>query len=85
MAQELKRLTEQEILEKIKRLEPKLLAEVVDFLDFLAERKSKGYPFVQFLKETSEPGVGLEEVRRRLSKISGKMSETVRELRDERG
>jgi hypothetical protein len=84
MAQELKRLTEQEILKKIKRLEPKLLAEVVDFLDFLAERKSKEHPFVQFLKETSGPGVKLEEVRRRLSKISGKMSETVRELRDER-
>jgi hypothetical protein len=85
MEQELKRLTEQSILEKIKQLEPQQIAEVVDFIEFLAERRQKESPLVRFLKETSGPRVGLEEVRRRLAKISGKMSDTVRELRDERG
>jgi hypothetical protein len=85
MAQELKKFTEQDILEKIKRLEPQQLAEVVDFIEFLAERNEKESPRVRFLSQLSGPRVGLEEVRRRLAKIQGKMSDTVRELRDERG
>jgi hypothetical protein len=79
------RLTAQDILEKIRRLEPQQIAEVADFIDFLAERKLKRSPLVQFLSGTSGPQLGLEEVRRRLAKIPGKMSEAVRELRDERG
>ena len=69
---------------KIKQLEPKQIAEVVDFIEFLAERKQKESLLMRFLKETPGPIVGLEELRSRLSKISGKMSDTVRELRDER-
>ena len=42
MGQEPSGLTEQEILEKIKRLEPQQVTEVVDFIEFLAERKQKG-------------------------------------------
>jgi len=85
VGQELSQLTEQDILEKIKRLEPQQIAEVIDFIDFLAERKSKRSSLVHVLNETPGARVGLEEVRRRLAKIPGKMSETVRELRDERG
>jgi hypothetical protein len=85
MDDELSHVTAQDILERISRLEPQQLAEVIDFIDFLAQRKFKRPPLVQFLNETSGAGVDLEEVRRRLAKISGKMSEAVRELRDERG
>ena len=85
MGQEPSGLTGQDILEKIKRLEPQQVTEVVDFIEFLAERRQKGSPLVQFLTEIPGPRIGLEEVRRRLAKIPGKMSDVVREFRDERG
>ena len=85
MGLELSGHTAQAILEKIGQLEPQQIVEVVDFIDFLAEKKSKGSPLVQFLGETSGARVGLEGVRRRLAKIQGTMSVVVRELRDERG
>ena len=85
MEQELGRLTEQDLLERIKQLEPQHIAEIVDFIEFLAEKKRQGVPLVRVLEEKAGPRVGLAEVRRRLAKIVGKMSDTVRELRDERG
>jgi hypothetical protein len=85
MRQELNQATAQHILQKIGQLEPQQIAEVIDFIDFLAERKLKGFALVQFLSKTPGDRIGLEEVRMRLAKIQGKMSETVRELRDERG
>jgi hypothetical protein len=78
-------LTDQAILDKLKHLEPYQIAEVNDFIVFLTKRKPQVSPLVQLLSTTSGPRVGLEEVRRRLAKIPGTMSETVRELRDERG
>jgi hypothetical protein len=84
MRQELNQVTAQHIVQKIGQLEPQQIAEVMDFIDFLAER-NKGSALVQFLRETPGAGIGLDEVRKRLAKIQGKMSETVRELRDERG
>jgi hypothetical protein len=85
MNDELSHVTAPDIIERISRFEPRQLAEVIDFIDFLAQRKFKRPPLVQFLNETPGAGGGLEEVRRRLAKISGKMSEATRELRDERG
>lgn len=85
MKQEPQILKEQDILEKVKCLEPQQIAEVVDFIEFLSERKQKEAPLMQLLNETIVAPPGLESVRRRLAKIPGKMSETVRELRDERG
>lgn len=85
MGREISPVTAQHVLEKIGQLEPQQIAEVIDFIDFLAERKLKGFPLVQFLSETPGARIGLGEVRTRLAKIQGKMSETVRELRDERG
>jgi hypothetical protein len=84
MRQELNQVTAQHIVQKIGQLGPQQIAEVMDFIDFLAER-NKGSALVQFLRETPGAGIGLDEVRKRLAKIQGKMSETVRELRDERG
>jgi len=85
MEQEVKRFTEQNILEKIRLLEPHQISEVIDFIEFLSEKKQKESYFLRLLNETSEPTLGLDEVRRRLAKIPGKMSETIREMRDERG
>jgi hypothetical protein len=83
--QEMDQRTGQAVLDKLKHLEPQQIAEVMDFIDFLAERKQQQSPLVQLLHTISGPRVGLEEVQRRFAKIPGKMSETVRELRDERG
>jgi hypothetical protein len=83
--QEREQLTGHAILDKLKHLEPQQVAEVIDFIDFLASRKQKESPLVQLLYTTSGPRLGLAEVRRRLAKIPGKLSETVRELCDERG
>lgn len=84
MKQAIDQRTGQAVLDKLKHLEPYQIAEVIDFIDFLAERKQQS-PLVQLLYTTSGPRVGLEEVQRRLAKIPGSMSEAVRELRDERG
>lgn len=48
MGLELSRFTVQDILEKIVRLEPHQIGEVVDFIDFLAERTSKGSHLCSF-------------------------------------
>jgi hypothetical protein len=85
MGQKLSSFTEQEILEKIRQFESQQISEVIDFIDFLVEKKRKVPPLIQFLYEASRAPIRLEEVRRRLAKIPGKMSETVRELRNERG
>jgi hypothetical protein len=82
MAQE---LTEQDIVKRIKRLEPGQISEVLDFIEFLAEKRHDKPPLLQFLRDISVHRVGLEEVRRHLARIPGKMFDTVRELRDERG
>jgi hypothetical protein len=85
MKHESKDLTEKSILERINALEPQQIAEVMDFIEFLAEKKQKENPLVRFLQETVGPPVELEELRTRLAKIRGQMSDVVREQRDERG
>jgi len=85
MKQEWKDVSEQRILEKIKGLEAQQIAEVLDFIEFLAEKKRRETPLVRFLNEARGPTLRLEEVRARLAKIPGQMSDVVREERDERG
>jgi len=85
MMREPKKMTEQDILQRIRRLEPQQVADVVDFIEFLAERNKPASPLLQLLSQTAGSRVGLEAVRERLTKIQGTMSDTVRELRDERG
>jgi hypothetical protein len=84
MKHESKDLTEKSILERINALEPQQIAEVMDFITFLAEKKQKENPLVRFLQEVVGPPVRLEELRTRLAKIRGQMS-VVREQYDERG
>ena len=44
MEQGLNNLTERGIIERIQQLEPQQIAEVIDFIQFLAEKKQYGYP-----------------------------------------
>ncbi len=86
MRHDLKRTSKEEILKKIDILSDEEVAEVVDFIEFLHQRRKKEEKiFLQFLKQFSGPRIGLETLRSRLAKIRGKMSDTIRELRDERG
>lgn len=84
MKQERKDLIEQSIVE-IKGLEAQQIAEVLDFIEFLTEKKRRETPLIQFFNETTGPALRLEELRTRLAKIPGQMSDVVREQRDERG
>jgi hypothetical protein len=50
-----------------------------------AENPQSVLPIVQWLQETAKPRMGLKKLRRRLSKkLTGTMSQTVREGRDDR-
>ena len=75
----------QEILKKINNLSDEEVVEVVDFIEFIHRRRRKGGDLLQVLNQAPGPRIGLQALRDRLSKIEGRMSETVRELRDERG
>lgn len=85
MKQDLKRTSKEEILKKIDMLSDEEAVEVVDFIEFLHLRRRKEENFLQLLKQAPGPRIGLEALRNRLAKIQGKMSDAVRELRDERG
>lgn len=72
------------LLDKLATLSPAQQSEVMDFIEFLTTC-SVCSPFEQYLCETSNVDVDLEEVRKPLSTIDGSMSDTVRILREERG
>ena len=75
----------QEILKKINNLSDEEAVEVVDFIEFIHRRRRKEGDLLQVLNQVPGPRIGLQALRDRLSKIEGRMSEAVRELRDERG
>lgn len=75
----------EEILRKIKNLSDEEAFEVVDFIEFIHRRRKKEGHLLQVLSQAPGPRIGLQALRDRLSKIKGRMSEAVRELRDERG
>jgi hypothetical protein len=75
----------EEILKKINNLSDEEAVEVVDFIEFIHRRRRKEGDLLQVLNQVPGPRIGLLALRGRLSKIRGKMSEAVRELRDERG
>jgi hypothetical protein len=86
MIQDLKRTSKEEILKKIDILSDEEVAEVVDFIEFLHQRRKKDEKnILQLLRQAPGPRIGLEALRSRLAKIQGKMSDTIQELRDERG
>jgi hypothetical protein len=50
----------------------------------VAEPSAQVAPLLQWLHETAGPRVGLNEVRRRLAKIPGSMSDAIYEEREDR-
>ena len=50
----------------------------------VAEQSAQVSPLLQWLHETAGPRVGLHEVRRRLAKIPGSMSDAIYEEREDR-
>lgn len=74
---------DREILEKVKRLSPRQKEEVVNFIDFVSSRKPTRP--VRSHHSEGRTEADLADLRRRLATIPGNMSDTVRELRDERG
>ena len=64
MEQDLKRVAEQNIIEKIRLLESHQLTEVIDFIEFLSEKKKRENIFFQLLNEASEPIMSIADVRR---------------------
>lgn len=75
---------EQELLKKIKQLDERQRAEVIDFVDFLMAQRASGDVLLDTMQDEANPTVSIEEVRRRLSTIKGSMADTVSNLRDDR-
>jgi hypothetical protein len=85
MKHESKEDAERAILERMSRLDAQQIAEVLDFIDSLADEKRRRSSLAQFLSELTGPAVNLRDVRASLAKITGQLSDLVREQRDERG
>ena len=61
-----------------------LVLSMVSSINYIDEKKSNRSPIIRFLMESSSLKVSLKQVRSRLAKIEGKMSDVVRELRNDR-
>ncbi len=85
MKHESKEDAERAILERMSQLDAQQIAEVLDFIDSLAEKKRGITPVAELLREAAGPRVNLHEVRASLATIKGQLSDVVREQRDERG
>jgi hypothetical protein len=72
------------LLAKWKALSPQQRLEVLDFIDFLSTRPPTDSLLEQYLRARATDDVDVQDLRRRLAKIPGNMSDTVRALRDER-
>jgi hypothetical protein len=77
---------ERAIMEQMLRLDAEQIAQVLDFVEFLAEKKRDISPVVELLRESATgPRISLDDVRASLATIKGQLSDVVREERDERG
>jgi len=84
MKHESKEDAERAVLERMSQLDAQQIAEVLDFMDSLAGEKRRR-SLARFLSEFTGPAVNLRDVRASLAKITGQLSDVVREQRDERG
>ena len=77
---------EEELLSRIKSLGRRELREVMDFIEFLHERKEQtAGPFFRYIKEKADRQISLDQVRQELAPIKGNLSETISKQREERG
>jgi hypothetical protein len=85
MKHESKEDAERAILERMSRLDAQQMSEVLDYIDFLADKKRRLSAVAELLKEAAGPRLNLHDVRASLATIKGQLSNVVREQRDERG
>lgn len=86
MKQDLGRISKEEVFKKIENLSEEETIEVVDFIESLhRKRRGKDGSVLHLLEQVPGSRIGLKALRVRLAKIRGKMSDTVCELRNERG
>ncbi|MCW3134135.1 MAG: hypothetical protein N2V78_07410 [Methanophagales archaeon] len=79
-------IAEEEILSRIKSLGKREIREVMDFIDFIQEKRGrKAEPFIRYIKEKADREITLAQVRQELSSIKGNLSETISKQREERG
>ena len=79
-------VAEEEILSRIKSLGKREIREVMDFIDFIQEKRGrKAEPFIRYIKEKADRKITLAQVRQELSSIKGNLSETISKQREERG
>jgi hypothetical protein len=77
---------EEELVSRIKSLGRRELREVMDFIDFLQEKRGRtAGPFIRYIKEKADPQISLAQVRQELSPIKGNLAETISKQREERG
>jgi hypothetical protein len=76
-------VAEEEILSKIKSLRNREIREVMDFIDFIQEKKG-AEPFIRYIKEKADRKITLAQVRQELSSIKGNLSEIISRQREER-
>ena len=76
-------VAEEEILSRIKSLGKREIREVLDFIDFIQEKKGVE-PFIRYIKGKADREISLAQVRQELSSIKGNLSETISKQREER-
>ena len=80
--------TKAEIYKRIERLDENDARDVMQFIESIQKKKNKDIEkisFFSFFKQARGSRIGLKALRKRLSGIKGNMSDTVNELRSERG
>ena len=78
-------VAEEEILSKIKSLGNREIREVMDFIDFIQEKRGgKAEQFRRYIKEKADRKITLAQVLQELSSIKGNLSEIISRQREER-
>lgn len=86
MKDESREAAERAVAQQMGRLDAEQVAQVLDFVEFLVEKRRRGNPMIDLLMESATgPRLSVEELRASLATIKGNLSEAVREERDERG
>lgn len=78
--------TKAEIYKRIERLDENDARGVMQFIESVQKKKDiEKNSFYNFFKQARGTRIGLKTLRKRLAGIKGNMSETIHDLRSERG
>ncbi len=75
------------IYKKSKALNKEQISQVLDFIEFLELKKTKGLgrnPLIDFITAEADPEMPLDTVREQLSSIKGNLADTIIKGREER-